>query len=157
MLDQREHGSDSWFHQRWLRWGLIVGGSYLTLGGFLLFVLAPLGMLLHWFGPIVPVGLLALLNWPVLFFPNYRNPGLDVGTLVLLQVPPTVVVYFLLGVGLGVIWPARPAENRGTKGLPLTVICCLLMLWLIFLIYQRVFTALPKPLPPVPIAHISQP
>ena len=110
---------------RWLRWGLAGAGSYLALVGLLLFVVTPLGRLLNWFGPIVSVGLLALLHWPM---PSFRVSGVDPGTIVLSQVPFATVMYFLLGVGLGVIWPGQSRRPRRTTALLFTVGGCLVLL-----------------------------
>ena len=132
---------------RWLRWGLWAVGVYLMLVGFVWFVMTPLGLFFKWFGPIVGVALIALLNVPVLLFPTFRNPGFEPAALVFLQIPPTTLVYFLLGASLGALRSVRQREPQGTKGFLLAAVSSLVVIGFILLVYQRLFSAPPARLP----------
>ena len=123
-----------------------------VLVGFVWFIVIPLGRFFNWFGPIIGVALVGLLNYvPVLLLPRFRNPGFEPATLVLLQIPPTTFVYFLLGASLGALRSVRQRESQGTKGFFLAVVSSLVVIGFILLAYQRVFSAQPARRPaPVP-------
>jgi len=158
MAERPPHRNTSWFRQRWLRWGLTAVASYVALVCFSFLVLIPLGMFFHWFGPIVGIALVALLNWPFIFFPRFTNPGFEVGTLVLLQILPVTLVYFLLGMGAGAYWPASSEERREPKpDFLLTAGVTILVLVIVLGFYHWMGERYrPSPLPPIPLIPDSE-